>query len=214
MATKPAPVATFAPVPNPFSVAAAGPSVFGAPGAPRVDVFAPTAVDEAQAREPFRTKADSLEINMDGACAPVVTHAPVRGAYASAPTAAELLERAAALGPARVTWESIVLPSDPILSEKALPHVAERRARLTRAVKIGLSACVGLCVLALGVSALSGDPSPPSASAATSVGKTVASRAVVPIEALEAETHAKAARRRAAPARHKAAPRRHGAKRR
>lgn len=169
--------------------------------APPVPVFAP--VEEAPARESFRTKADSIEVQMESQRAPglasPVSDDVMRAPYASGPSSSELLERAAALGPARMTWESIVLPADPILDEKRLPHVAERRARLTRVVKIALGACVGVCVLALGISAVSGDSSPPAGSAATSVsvGKTVASKGIVPVEHLEGTKHAKAVRRTA-----------------
>ena len=169
--------------------------------APPVAVFAP--VEASSARDSFRTKADSIEVQMESQRAPGLASPPddvMRAPYASGPSSSELLERAAALGPARMTWESIVLPADPILDEKRLPHVAERRARLTRVVKIALGACVGVCVLALGVSAVSGDSSPPPASAASSVinvGKTVASKGIVPVEQLEGTKRAKAVRRTA-----------------
>jgi hypothetical protein len=116
---------------------------------------------------------------------------PLRGPYASSPSADELLARAAARGPRR-TWESLVNTSDPILDEKRQPHIAERRARLTRVVKATLGACLAVCVVAIGVSAVSRD-----ANAAPTVlaGRTVTSRRFVPIEALDASKHGKAARR-------------------
>jgi hypothetical protein len=126
---------------------------------------------------------------------PALAAEPARGQYSSAPSAEELLERAAALGPARMTWESIVLPADPILHEKSTPHVAERRARLTRMVKIGLGACLGVCVLALGVSALSGDAAAPPVAAADAGAKTVPSKGIIPVEPLDGTRHAKAVRR-------------------
>ena len=71
------------------------------------------------------------------------------------PTTQTLLERAAALGPVRLTFESIAVP-DPVLEAKFEPRIAQRRARLTRVVKATLGACVGVCVLAIGVSIFSG----------------------------------------------------------
>ena len=197
----PRPVAP-APAPAPFAV----PNPFAADG--------PFAGADPFAREPYATKADSVEVEVQNERAPKTYRdatgpvdvsvsaapPPMRGQYASSPSTNELLERAAALGPARMTWESIVLPDDPILHEKRTPHVAERRARLTRVVKITLAACLGVCVLALGVSALSGDSSDSRDSSATatasaSVGKTVASKGIVPVEPLDGTKHGKAARR-------------------
>lgn len=126
-----------------------------------------------------------------------VEAAAPRPAFDSAPSTSDLLERAAALGPARMTWESIVLPNDPILHEKSTPHVAERRARLTRIVKGALGACVAVCVLALGVSAVSSAtsaPDPRQASASTTApSKTIPSKVVVPVESLSIVKHGKAA---------------------
>lgn len=156
----------------------------------------------AVGRDPFRTKADSIDVEMESqrapetqrdVAAPFPPTEPVRGPYASAPSTNELLERAAAMGPPRMTWESIVLVSDPILSEKRQPHVAERRARLTRVVKMALGGCVAVCALALGVSALSGD-SVAAPVAASSLGKTVASKGIVPVEPRDGTKRAKAVR--------------------
>ena len=121
-----------------------------------------------------------------------------RDLYPSSPSARELVERAAALGLARPSWDSMVLPVDPILDEKRQPRVTERRERFTRMVKVGLAACVAVCVLAIGVSALSGPASastPSAASAAAALDKTVPSKAVVPVEGLEGTKHAKAVRK-------------------
>lgn len=185
-----APVSPFAPAFAPALV-----SPFAPAPAPAI------AADVPQARESFRTKADSIEVEVDDAAKRASLSLPeARGRESwepPAPSTNELLERAAALGPARMTWESIVPPADPILDEKRQPHVAERRARLTRFVKMGLGGCLTLCVLALFVTALSassGDSSTPKASAAA-VGKTVASKGVVPVETLEGTKHAKAVRR-------------------
>ena len=146
------------------------------------------AVGETTLREPLMTSPDNVEVD-----APP----PSRGPYSSAITPNELLERAAALGPARLTWESIVLPADSTLYEKRQPHVAERRERFTRMVKIGLGACVAVCAIALGVSALSGGSTSGSTSSASSeaLGKTVPSKGIVPVEALGGNLRAKSVRR-------------------
>jgi hypothetical protein len=169
----------------------------------------PNPFEAASAREAFRTNADSIEVEMESQRAPAtqrdavptfMASEPVRAPYASlSPSANELLERAAAMGPARMTWESIVIVSDPILSEKRQPHVAERRERLTRVVKMTVGACAAMCALALGVSALSGDAAAKTSAAVATLGKTVASKGIVPVEALDGTKHGKAARR-AAPA--------------
>jgi hypothetical protein len=166
---------------------------------------APAPVAEPSVRDAFATNADSVEVSMESqrapetqrdAAPPFTGSEPVRGPYASAPSANELLERAAAMGPARMTWESIVLVADPVLSEKRQPHVAERRQRLTRIVKVTLGACVAVCALALGVSALSGDASAATSSpAAAAAGKAVASKGIVPVEPLDGTKHGKAVRR-------------------
>ncbi len=174
---------TATPAPNPFEAVAAG-------------------------RDPFRTKADSIDIEMESQRAPETQRdaapafaatepcaEPVRRPYASAVSTNELLERAAAMGPARMTWESIALETDPVLSEKRQPHVAERRQRLTRVVKMTLGACVAVCAIALGVSALSGNSSTSAqAEPAPAAGKTVASKGVVPVEPLDGTKHGKAVR--------------------
>jgi hypothetical protein len=176
------------------------------PGIPVPPLFATSVTSDAPAaialapeaaRDPFRTKADSVEIEVESHRAPVASAAPTRAAYPSSPSANELLERAAALGPARMTWESIVLPADPILDEKRQPRVAERRARLTRVVKIALGGCLAVCVLALGVSALSGDASAAPAATAAAVGKTVPSKGIVPVEPMDGSKRVKAPRRTA-----------------
>ena len=145
---------------------------------------------------------DSVDViaEPEAVMAPPPPPRAARLTYASAPSSSELVERAAALGPARMTWESIVLPTDPILDEKRQPHVAERRARLTRVVKATFGACVAVCVLALGVSVLSGDPASSSSSAAasgTSTATKLVASGVVPVEGLANAKRTKA--RRAAP---------------
>lgn len=146
--------------------------------------FAPNA-DEAP-----NTIRDGIEVHVETAPAPMPS---ARAKYDSAPSTSDLLERAAALGPARMTWESIVLPTDPILDEKRTPHVAERRARLTRIVKGALGACVAVCVLALGATALSSSSSEAQASTGSApAAKTIPSKAVVPVETLSIARHGKA----------------------
>lgn len=206
--TAPAPFALAAPPMSiPFAPAAPSPFASFAPAAPSpfapVNPFMSAPVTQMAAvaavavaviapeREAFRTKADSIEVEVGES----TEHDGARPVYASAPSTNELLERAAALGPMRMTWESIVLPADSILNEKQQPHVAERRARLTRLVKGAVGACLGLCVLALGVSALSGDATAVPVAAAATLGKTVASKGIVPVERLDGAKHAKAARR-------------------
>lgn len=109
----------------------------------------------------------------------------------AAPSTQALLERAARLGPARPTLESIALP-DPILDEKRKPRVAQRRARFTRFVKATLGACLGLCVLALGASALSGEEPTASAATPSSMGRTSPAQRVPSLEALAGASRAKA----------------------
>lgn len=196
------------PLPAPVAIAAVtAPLAFAPtvalpmpPGVPVPPLVAASSTELAPAldvaRESFRTKADSVEIEVESRRAPVAHAEPARAAYRSSPSANELLERAAALGPARTTWERIVLP-DPVLDEKRQPHVAERRARLTRVVKIALGACLGVCVLALGVSALSGDASAAPTATAAAFGKTVPSKGIVPVEPMDGTKRAKNARRTA-----------------
>lgn len=170
----------------------------GAPLAPA----SPEGIGEGPARAALDTKADSVEVQLDQtdqtARGTIMdeSKAAVGGPDPSAPSANELLERAAALGPMRMTWESIVLPADPVLDEKRQPHVAERRARLTRIVKVTLGACLGVCVLALVVSAISAisgsNEAAESKATAAATARTVAAKPIVPIEPLEGAKRGKA----------------------
>ncbi len=164
-----------------------GPVPFQAFAAPAP---APNTIGESTLREPLSNMGGVVDVDLS------LPPPPARAPYPSAISTHELLARAAALGPARTTWESIVLPADPILDEKQLPHVAERRARFTRMVKIGLGACVAVCVVALGVSALSGDASAatPASVAVAEARNTVPAQRIVPIEKLDGQRNAKAAR--------------------
>jgi len=115
----------------------------------------------------------------------------------SAPSRQDLLQRAAELGPFRMTWESIVVPSDPILSKKMEPTVVERRARFRKVVKAALGGCVAFCLAALVATAFSSSDTSSSskASASTSiVAKTAPAMGVVPVEKLETPKLQKAKR--------------------
>ena len=162
--------------------ATAGPLPFQAFTAPAAVTVGERTLREAQAQ-------GATEVDLDRPSRP----------YPSAISTRELLERAAAIGPARTTWESIVLPPDPILDEKRQPHVAERRERFTRMVKVGLGACLALCVVALGVSALSGDASVTSPQAAAEARNSVPAYGIVPVEKLDPALRAKVTRRSVPP---------------
>jgi hypothetical protein len=112
----------------------------------------------------------------------------------NAPSREDLLQRAAARGAARLTWESIVLaPTDPILGEKMLPRVAQRRARFRTFVKVALGACVAFCVVATGASAMSsGSPAQSVTATATALTKTAPATGIVPVEKLEVALRGKA----------------------
>ena len=187
-----APPLAFAPSPVAFAVTS--PLPFGSfvePPAP------PSAVGESTIRESLLTSPDG--VGVDVAVSPEsrqpASRGPARRPYASAISTNELLERAAAMGPSRMAWESIVQPSDPILDEKRQPHVAERRERFTRLVKIGLGVCLAVCVVALGVSTLSDDSGSSASSESTMSAKTVPAKAIVPIEPLDGTKHGKVVRR-------------------
>lgn len=111
----------------------------------------------------------------------------------------ELLQRAAELGPQRLTYASMLLPTDPVLSQKMQPSVAQRRARLRTVVKVALGACVAFCLFAAtraSAMSTSTEPAP--------VARLSPASAVVPVEKLEQAQITKASR--GAPAAHAAAP--------
>lgn len=152
---------------------------------------------------PFLPTAPAVpEAAASGSVDVVFEQAPEAG-----PSKQALLERAARLGPARPTLESILLPNDPILGQKLEPRVAERRMRLTRIVKGALGACVAVCVAALVATALSGE-----ASAAPGPRDKAAARAAAPttrvadVEALSGGVRAKAATKAASAKAAKATP--------
>jgi hypothetical protein len=170
--------------PAPFNGERTVPLAFSAFAAPRAPVdLGDTTLRDAVGAYPETTHHDAPPVSRD--------------LYPSSPSARELVERAAALGPVRSTWDSMVLPADPILDEKQQPYVAERRERFTRMVKFGLAACVGVCALAVGISALSGSASASTgaATSAAALGNTVPSKGIIPVEALEATKHGKAVRK-------------------
>ena len=100
-----------------------------------------------------------------------------------APSRQELLERAAELGPARLTYASMLLPTDPILNRKMQPNVAERRARLRAVVKVALGACVAFCVFA--ATRASAMPSGPSTTNEAHVTPAIPAVSVVSVEKLD-----------------------------
>ena len=61
-------------------------------------------------------------------------------------------------------------------------------------VKVGLGACLAVCVVALGVSALSGDASAATPASAAAARNTVPSQSIVPVEKLGGQRYAKAVR--------------------
>jgi hypothetical protein len=149
------------------------------------DPFAPAAAAAPVAPAPPPAPAP--------APAPGATPAgPIATSDLTGPTPQALLERAASLGPPRMSWESIVSP-DPILDAKHEPRVAERRARFQRIVKGTLGACLGVCVLALVVTAFSGGEEP-AAAASGALSASVAARAITPVEHLDGPTLGKARR--------------------
>ncbi len=169
--------------------------------------FAPPAVPDAE--NPFRTQVDSVEVDSvevdldqtsrDAPLPPIAVAPPPpanpmsamnTGSMMIEPSKAALLERAARLGPVRMTWESIVLPSDPVLIEKSEPRVIERRARFRKIVTVALGGCLALCVAAIGASLLSGSSN--DSASTTPIARTAPATAVVPVEKLDIAKHGRA----------------------
>ena len=160
------------PQPNPFSAPAPN-------GAPWTSSFVAPAT-EAPATVPTMAAPRDVMLFDDA------THDD------AAPSRQDLLQRAAELGPPRLTLENIMLsPTDPILGEKMQPRVAERRARFRKIVKVAVGACVAFCVVAIGATALSTSPAHASSSS-HSATKTVPATGVVPVEKLEIVSRTKA----------------------
>lgn len=111
----------------------------------------------------------------------------------AAPSRQELLLRAAELGPARMTWASIVLPADPILGEKMKPRVVERRARFRKIVKAAVGACAAFCLVATAATAVSAATgSSDTGATVTSSFKTAPATREVPVETLDTTPRGKA----------------------
>lgn len=130
----------------------------------------------------------------------IPTRAPMVSLPDTAPSKEALLERAAALGPARPTWASFVPTSDPVLEAKMKPQIAERRARFQKIVKGTLAACGAMCLVALIVTAVSGgEPTAKAASRSEGANKTAPTKSVVSVESMAGAKRSKAVRT-AAPA--------------
>jgi hypothetical protein len=170
-----------------------------APRAP-VPVLAPVPVPEPSGIRPLEAATTFPQIdNPFLAPAPVAsgsvdvmvedsamdTQADIQVMDPHAPSTSDLLERAARLGPPRPTFESIVLPNDPILLEKMQPLAAQRRARFRKLVKATLGACLVLCVAAVGASALSPNEASASQSSSSTAARTAPARPLVTIEKLD-----------------------------
>ncbi len=148
-----------------------------------------SAFDPEKSPQPLVAPSGSVDVVID---APEV-RPPNASIVDAGPSAKSLLERAAAMGPVRATWESFVLPNDPILAAKFQPRVAERRARLRRVVKITLGACAALCFASLVASALGGG-SEAQASSPASVEKATPATSVTTVEKMDEVKRGKAAR--------------------
>ncbi len=118
---------------------------------------------------------------------------PIASSDMTGPTPKDLLERAASLGPARPSMDSIVVPSDPVLQAKSSPEIAERRAKLRRIVKGALGACGALCVVALVLTIVSGGPETANAATSAMISNTMPSKSDVPVEKIDARSRGKAA---------------------
>lgn len=108
-----------------------------------------------------------------------------------------LLMRAAELGPGpRLSLDNIMMaPTDPILAQKRLPQVAQRRARLRGFVKVAVGLCAGFALFATAATALSSSKAPASnAQATASTHSDAPAEAVNPKEPLEVAATAKAPR--------------------
>ena len=178
---KPKSIAVSAPVPVPVPP----PIPFPEPSGIRSLEVATTfpQIDNPFLAQPVPAASGSVDVMLDEAHMDTQMDIPVTDPQA--PSTSDLLERAARLGPARPTFESIVLPNDPILLEKMQPAAAQRRARFRKIVKATLGACLAVCVVAIGASALSPSEASASQSGGTSSARTAPARAVVSVEKLD-----------------------------
>lgn len=151
-----------------------------------------TPLDTPRAVNPFATPA-APGASVFAAPAPSVSVDVTFETGDVGPSTQDLLARAARLGPARPTLQSILLPTDPVLGMKREPAIAERRLRFTRIVKATLGACVALCVAALATTAMSGEASAPSTHARATRATAHVAR-LGSVEQLGGELRGKAAR--------------------
>ena len=147
------------------------------------------------AAKPFQVATTMPHPSPFGMAAPEMALSPDDATYDdAAPSRQDLLQRAAELGPARMTWESIVFhPSDPILGAKMQPRVAERRARFRKLVKVALGACVAFCMVATIASAVSASTTSSTArTSASGSAKTAPATGIVTRETLDTTPRPKA----------------------
>lgn len=156
----------------------------------------------------FTTALDPREVDANPFKDPMILDDESETHDDSAPSRQDLLQRAAVLGPVRLTYASMAFSStDPILGEKMQPRVAERRARFRKVVKVTLGACLGFCVIATAATALSSGGEPTKAAAKSPGGaRTVPATGVVLVEKIDFPELAKAPGRVTAAARARATP--------
>ncbi|MBX3200973.1 MAG: hypothetical protein KF894_22730 [Labilithrix sp.] len=186
-ATTAPPLPPGVPAPAAFPLALPVPA-FAAP-VPAPAFGAPAAVPAPAFGAPTTLPSDAVEVVVDDMLmsADDATHDD------AAPSRQELLLRAAELGPARMTWASIVLPADPILGEKMKPRVVERRARFRKIVKAAVGACAAFCLVATAATAVSAATgSSESGAKVTSTIKTAPATGEVPVETLDTTPRGKA----------------------
>ena len=124
---------------------------------------------------------------------PVELPAPMATSDLTGPTPSDLLARAAELGPARPSMDSIVLPNDPILQAKSQPEIAARRAKLRRVVKGLVGACGVMCIAALIVTIVSGSPETANAATNAMMSANAPLPSAVPVETISGAARPKAA---------------------
>jgi hypothetical protein len=139
--------------------------------------------------QPFELAATQLDMSVP----PVEIPVPMATSDFTGPTPSDLLARAAELGPARPSMDSIVLPSDPILQAKSQPEIAARRAKLRRIVKGLVGACGVMCIAALILSIVSGSPETANAATTDMMSANAPAQSTVPVEKMAGATRAKAA---------------------
>lgn len=95
-----------------------------------------------------------------------------------------LLMRAAELGPGpRLSLDNIgMAPTDPILAQKSLPAVAQRRARLRTVVKVAVGMLAGFALFATAATALSSSKAPTASASNAAQPTTAATHSDAPAE--------------------------------